>query len=145
MKRAQFPVHFLWSQFHLISYSGTSKLVQLSSAHLERHKRTHRGGRGPLKCSICSKKYTRYDYLERHQVNCQNNKNKNNSATTEGEENNLNTNSFECSICSKSFDVLAHLNQHKLSHVEKNTYECSFCIRGFKRSANLKKHLWKKH
>lgn len=46
-----------------------------------------------------------------------------------------------CNICSKSFSLKAHLQEHLLIHSGQKPYECDNCSAQFRTKSNLKKHL----
>ena len=45
-----------------------------------------------------------------------------------------------CNLCSKSFSLKAHLQEHILIHTGQKTYKCDHCSAEFRTNSNLKKH-----
>jgi KRAB domain-containing zinc finger protein len=46
-----------------------------------------------------------------------------------------------CTLCSKSFSLKAHLQEHILIHTGEKPYKCEHCSAEFRTNSNLKKHL----
>ncbi|XP_066435864.1 zinc finger protein 271-like [Eleutherodactylus coqui] len=72
-----------------------------------------------LKCSLCSKYFTRVSSLHRHYL--------------------MHTGyrPFSCHICSKTFQQLTHLDRHKQIHTRERRYHCD---KAFRESSDLSRH-----
>ncbi|KAM3912055.1 uncharacterized protein RB166_020529 [Leptodactylus fuscus] len=75
-----------------------------------------------LKCSLCSKYFTRISSLHRHYL--------------------MHTGyrPFACHICSKTFQQLTHLDRHKQIHSREQHYHCTTCKKAFRDSNDLLHH-----
>ena len=47
---------------------------------------------------------------------------------------------YECKICKKLYNRMAHLTDHELSHSEERLFPCDECHMGFNRKYSLKIH-----
>lgn len=74
------------------------------------------------KCSMCEKRFTDTESLEKHM-----------GLHTYGRGNN-------CEICGKSFSAKSFLKVHMMVHTGERPFTCDICHKGFSRSSNLKAH-----
>jgi len=89
----------------------------------------------PIKCSNCSKTFSRQDNLRRHQTTCcdQNNN------TVEKEQ-------IVCEICRKKYKTMASLKFHiKTVHSSNRVYVCDICGDQFTRLFSLRRHNERMH
>ena len=113
--------------------------------------------RETLECYICEKKFSRKDYLKRHEDSVHKKKkhqcpicHKTFSQKCEIKQHTDSVHEkkkpHKCQICDKSFARKYELKTHtEIVHEKKKPYMCSFCDFKCSKKGNLKQHMWIKH
>jgi len=114
------------------------------------HRCFHRQEMAPVKCSICSQRFTRSSDLQSHV--CQPSR-KDGEASDERnlddsrpEKSKVDPSSlgpiYSCGLCQKHFRSNSHLVRHQQVHTGERPYQCSVCDKRFSEPSSVKRHMY---
>ena len=105
------------------NYSTNTEIIKDSSNVSQLQDKSEVKFQEHIACKMCTQSFTCPSALKNHMV------------THDSEDE-----TFDCSICSKTFIKLQHLKQHSLVHQEKK-FHCSVCNRNFSCQQVLNRHM----
>ncbi|XP_068178946.1 zinc finger protein 1035 [Antennarius striatus] len=125
----------------------------MKSRNLRRHILTHNEVK-PYRCKACDNCFSRYDHLKVHQIRCKGRRSRlevcipkiSLDDVGKGWQNKFNLNptekqeTFECTICSRSFPTHAKLSRHNTLFHSTKLFKCAGCGASFSHEKSLKHH-----
>uniref|UniRef100_A0A1A9Z504 Protein krueppel n=1 Tax=Glossina pallidipes TaxID=7398 RepID=A0A1A9Z504_GLOPL len=101
-----------------------------------------RRAKGSFCCTLCPKRYSRKDDLQRHVKKVHiNGENVEKKPKSEQKSKKRSNQTYLCTFCGQSFAENGTLSKHVRIHTGDSPFKCEFCEKAFKRSDSLRYHL----